>query len=243
MNRASAAQALIADDMISTADIDINGTAAICDPIGALYLPGSRTLVVSDLHLETGAAYARRGMLLPPYDTGLTLKLLQVALDRYRPACVISLGDSFHDRHGAGALPGESQTQIIAMMRGRDWYWIAGNHDPDHPAGLAGDCVNALQFDGLCFRHEPLGGAADTAGEVAGHLHPAARVVRRGKGVRRPCFASDGLRLIMPAFGVTTGGLNLRNAAFQGLFHRSLLTAHLLGRERIYSVPFDRLIG
>ena len=243
MNRASAAQALIADDMISTADIDINGTAAICDPIGALYLPDSRTLVVSDLHLETGAAYARRGMLLPPYDTGLTLKLLQVALDRYRPACVISLGDSFHDRHGAGALPGESQAQIIAMMRGRDWYWIAGNHDPDHPAGLAGDCVSALQYDGLCFRHEPLGGTADTAGEVAGHLHPAARVVRRGKGVRRPCFASDGLRLIMPAFGVTTGGLNLRNAAFQGLFHQSLLTAHLLGRERIYSVPFDRLIG
>ncbi|MCY6382508.1 ligase-associated DNA damage response endonuclease PdeM [Hoeflea prorocentri] len=228
--------------MISTAEIVINDTLAVCDPLGSLYLPDSDTLVVSDLHLETGAAYARRGMMLPPYDTALTLTLLTSVIERYRPARVVSLGDSFHDRRGASALPEASQLQIRALMAGREWFWIAGNHDPDHPDGLAGDCVQELYLDGLCFRHEPLENE-DATGEIAGHLHPAARVVRRGKGVRRPCFATDGQRLIMPAFGVTTGGLNIRNAAFDGLFDLQSLTAHLLGRERIYSVPFGRLIG
>ncbi|MEX3006875.1 ligase-associated DNA damage response endonuclease PdeM [Hoeflea sp. TYP-13] len=229
--------------MIQTAEIEISETAAVCDPLGALFLPQSATLIVSDLHLEKGAAFARRGMMLPPYDTAQTLKLVTAVVSRYRPACVICLGDSFHDRQGAAALPGQHQEQISNLMAGRHWFWIAGNHDPDHPEGLGGDCVSELYLDGLCFRHEPAANAAEAAGEVAGHLHPAARVVRRGKGVRRPCFASDGQRLIMPSFGVTTGGLNLRNNAFQGLFERRRLTAHLLGRDRIYSVPFDRLIG
>ncbi|MEM6460592.1 MAG: ligase-associated DNA damage response endonuclease PdeM [Pseudomonadota bacterium] len=229
--------------MVQTAEIEINGTTAICDPIGALYLPDSGTLVVSDLHLETGAAHARRGMLLPPYDTGLTLHLLEAALQRYGATRVISLGDSFHDRHGAAALPDAFQVKICAMTAGREWYWIAGNHDPVRPAGLPGDFVDSLYLDGLRFRHEPAQDSVDAIGEVAGHLHPAARVVRRGKGVRRPCFASDGIRLIMPSFGVTTGGLNLRNPAFAGLFDPRRLTAHLLGRDRIYSVAFRRLVG
>jgi DNA ligase-associated metallophosphoesterase len=240
MNRAMAAQALIADEMMQTAEIVIGDTQALCDPLGALYLPHSATLVLSDLHLEKGAAFARRGMLLPPYDTAQTLKLVTAAIGRYRPACVICLGDSFHDRHGAAAMPPSHQQQIADLMAGRDWYWIAGNHDPDHPEGLGGDCVRELYLEGLCFRHEPASG--DAPGEVAGHLHPAARVVRRGKGVRRSCFATDGLRLIMPSFGVTTGGLNLRNRAFDGLFDPRRLTAHLMGRDRIYSVAFDRLI-
>ncbi|MEM9104156.1 MAG: ligase-associated DNA damage response endonuclease PdeM [Pseudomonadota bacterium] len=229
--------------MIQTAEIGIAETRALCDPLGALYLPESGTLVLSDLHLEKGAAFARRGMMLPPYDTAQTLKLVTAVMDRYRPSCVICLGDSFHDRQGAAALPLPLQQQIAGLMVGRDWFWIAGNHDPDHPEGLGGNCVKELYLEGLCFRHEPAQNASEALGEVAGHLHPAARVVRRGKGVRRPCFASDGLRLIMPSFGVTTGGLNLRNQAFAGLFDPRHLTAHLLGRDRIYSVAFDRLIG
>lgn len=243
MNRASAAQALIADAKIRTAEIIIRETPAVCDPLGALFLPQSATLIVSDLHLEKGAAFARRGMMLPPYDTAQTLKLVTAVVSRYQPACVICLGDSFHDRDGAASLPPGSQDQLSRLMTGRDWFWIAGNHDPDHPAGLAGDCVSELYLDGLCFRHEPLQAAGEADGEVAGHLHPAARVVRRGKGVRRPCFATDGSRMILPSFGVTTGGLNLRNNAFDGLFDPRLLTAHLLGRDRIYSVAFNRLIG
>ncbi len=241
MNRASAAQALISDDMIKTAEITICATTAICDPLGALYLPESQTIVVSDLHLEKGSAFARRGLLLPPYDTIQTLKLLQAVIERYQPKCVISLGDSFHDRVGAAGLSSECHSQLSALIANRAWYWVAGNHDPDRPAGLDGDWVDELYLEGLCFRHEP--SSTEATGEVAGHLHPAARVVRRGKGVRRACFATDATRLIMPSFGVTTGGLNLRHQAFRGLFNKGQLIAHLMGRDRIYSVPFERLIA
>ena len=243
MNRAAAAQTIDEEPMVQTAEIELEGAHAVCDPLGALYLPDSTTLVVSDLHLEKGAAYARRGALLPPYDTALTLRLLEMVLARYRPARVISLGDSFHDGVGASYLPEIFEDTLRSLMAGREWFWIAGNHDPDEPGDLDGHCAQEIHVDGLQFRHEPSGDRTAARGEIAGHLHPAARVVRRSKGVRRPCFATDGRRLVLPSFGVMTGGLNLRNQAFDRLFDWSRLTAHMLGRERIYSVPFDRLIG
>ena len=220
-------------------DVIVNGTLVTCDHTGVLWMPDSRTLVVSDLHLEKGAAFARRGLLLPPYDTAATLARLAAAIARYNPRLVISLGDSFHDRAGSQHLPDPYRGELLALQRGRDWTWIEGNHDPDRPVDLGGAWCRELYLETLMFRHEPRYGAAD--GEIAGHLHPVARVVRRGKGVRRPCFASDGKRLLMPAFGSTTGGLDLRHSAMHGLFDRSELIAHLLGRERIYSVAFNRM--
>lgn len=225
----------------ATVDVAVNGTAVTCDRSGVLWLPDSGALVVSDLHLEKGAAHARRGMLLPPYDTAATLARLAVAIARYNPRLVISLGDSFHDRTGSKHLPDNYRDDLIALQRGREWSWIEGNHDPERPSGLEGGWCSELHVETLVFRHEPKYSMAD--GEVAGHLHPVARVVRRGKGVRRPCFASDGKRMLMPAFGSTTGGLELRHSAMRGLFDQKALVAHLLGRERIYSVAFNRMNG
>lgn len=225
----------------STVNVQVNGTTVTCDRSGVLWLPDSGALVVSDLHLEKGAAFARRGMLLPPYDTAATLARLGEAITRYNPRLVISLGDSFHDRTGSAHLPEGYRDELQSLQRGRDWTWIEGNHDPDRPEGLAGSWCRELHVETLVFRHEPNQGTAD--GEIAGHLHPAARVVRRGKGVRRSCFASDGKRLLMPAFGSTTGGLELRHPAMRGLFDRDQLVAHLIGRERIYSVAFNRMNG
>ncbi|WP_235891096.1 ligase-associated DNA damage response endonuclease PdeM [Pararhizobium mangrovi] len=222
-----------------TAAIEVAGVEAVADPLGALYLPASRALVVADLHLEKSAAFARRGMLLPPYDTAATLTLLEAVIARYAPAVVISLGDSFHDALGAAAMSASERDRLDALAAGRDWLWIAGNHDPDAPSNLAGQAADALELCGLIFRHEP---SADPApGEIAGHLHPAARVMRRGRSVRRACFATDGIRLVMPAFGVLAGGLDLSHPAMRGLFDRKSLCAHVLGRERVYSVPHARL--
>ncbi|GKX35319.1 MAG: metallophosphatase [Rhizobiaceae bacterium MnEN-MB40S] len=243
MNRVTMAVEANLSETVRMTQIVISGTTAVCDPQGALWLPDSGVLVVSDLHLEKSAAFARRGMLLPPYDTALTLKLLASVIGRYRPGCVISLGDSFHDKEGAANLNDGDAEQLKDMMKGLDWYWIAGNHDPDRPSGLPGDCAEELYCDGLVFRHEPAADRADAIGEIAGHLHPAARVVRQGKGVRRACFAGDGERLVMPAFGVMTGGLSLKHPALNQLFDQQLLTAHLLGRDRVYSVPFSRLVA
>ncbi|MFB2549741.1 ligase-associated DNA damage response endonuclease PdeM [Ensifer soli] len=220
----------------------VNGVHALLDPLGGLVLPDDGILVVSDLHLEKGAAFARRGMMLPPYDTLATLKLLARLVDRHDPKVVVSLGDTFHDRVGAAMMPQPFREMIAAMARGREWIWIAGNHDPDGVADLPGVFLDTFRHGALTFRHEPSLGPS-TRGEIAGHLHPAAVVTRREKSVRRACFATDGARLIMPAFGVTTGGLDLRHKAMTGLFDRAALIAHLLGRDRIYSVRFSNLAG
>jgi len=237
-----AARSISAPDAAAgTEEILVHGVAAVCDPLGGLYLPELGMLVVSDLHLEKGAAFARRGMMLPPYDTVATLKILQAAIARYNPKVVISLGDNFHDRKGSRLLSADLRAMIADMARGRDWIWINGNHDPDGATDLPGISTDELVYGGLVFRHEPslLAGK----GEIAGHLHPSATVRRREKSVRRPCFACDGHRLLMPAFGVLAGGLDLGHKAMHGLFQHDSLVAHLLGRDRIYSVRYGSLLG
>jgi len=214
--------------------VGIAGHEAVCDHRGALLLPGLSVLVVSDLHLEKGSSYARRGVFLPPYDTASTLARLEAVLADHPARTVISLGDSFHDGGGAGRLPDEYRSRLKAAMAGRDWFWVSGNHDPDPPQCLPGDCVEELAIGGLMFRHEP--SAEIVEGEIAGHLHPGARIVRQGRSVRRACFANDGARIVMPAFGALTGSLNVLDRAFAGLFDWPRFRAHVLGAERVYAL-------
>lgn len=241
MNRLALARDMTGLAAIPGVETTVHGVAAVCDPLGALYLPDAGILVVSDLHLEKGAAFARRGMLLPPYDTLATLTVLAAVVSRYDPKLVVSLGDNFHDRVGSEHLPDNFRRLIVEMARGREWIWINGNHDPDGTVDLPGTSADEMHYAGLSFRHEPRSGLQQ--GEIAGHLHPAATVRRREKSVRRPCFATDGARLLMPAFGVMSGGLDLRHKAMHGLFDRASLIAHLMGRDRIYSVRFGNLVG
>ncbi|KQT86363.1 ligase-associated DNA damage response endonuclease PdeM [Aurantimonas sp. Leaf443] len=222
-----------------TVDVQVNGEAVTCDPTGVIVCPEHDLLVVSDLHLEKGAAFARRGMMLPPYDTAATLALLGAALARHAPRRVVALGDSFHDRAGAGLMPAPYREALAGLMAGRDWIWIAGNHDPEPPAGLGGETMTEVAFGGLTLRHEP--SPHPRAGEIAGHLHPVARVSGNGRSVRGACFASDGTRMVMPSFGVTTGGLNVLDRAFDGLFDLRAARAHVIGLTRIYTIAFRSL--
>ncbi|MBN9023933.1 MAG: phosphoesterase, partial [Rhizobiales bacterium] len=124
------------------------------------------------------------------------------------------------------------------LLRGRDMVWIAGNHDPAPPAGIGGDHAETLQVGPVTFRHAPLAGAR---GEIAGHLHPAARVAGRGRFVRRKCFAGDGHRLVLPAFGAYAGGLNVLDRAFAGLFAAETFRAFVTGEARVYAVRRETL--
>jgi uncharacterized protein len=200
---------------------------------GALWWEDERLLVVADLHFEKGSSFARRGQLLPPYDTAETLSRLSCLVGRFDPATVVALGDSFHDEDGADRMSSCDRATLARLQQGRSWIWIAGNHDPAAPRGLAGDHMESLALGRLVFRHEP--GIGSKTGEIAGHLHPAARVAGHGRTVRRPCFVGDGERLILPAFGAYAGGLNILDRAFAGLFTRSL-QALVLGKKRVYPV-------
>jgi DNA ligase-associated metallophosphoesterase len=220
------------------AEVPVAGVALVIDPAGALYWPEQGVLVVSDLHLEKGSSFARRGMLLPPYDTAATLARLVGLIARYAPRLVIALGDSFHDGDGPARLVPSDRAALAALQRGRDWLWIAGNHDPDPVDGMGGRCAGVLALGPLVFRHEPSAEAPD--GEIAGHLHPVARLSLRGRAISRRCFVSDGRRMVMPAFGAYAGGLSVRDHAFAGLFDRGTLVAHLLGERRLYAIVARR---
>jgi len=214
--------------------ITLCGEPVSLDPAGALWIAASRTLVVADLHLEKGSSFARKQVFLPPYDTMATLRALGLLIARRDPARVICLGDSFHDDHASDRLTPGARALIHRMQSGREWIWIGGNHDPQAPAGLGGDSMQQLEIGTLRLRHEPQSSGGD--GEVAGHLHPCARISQRGRSVRRRAFVTDGNRLILPAFGALTGGLNILDAAFSGLFDRPRWRAFMLGSQRLYAM-------
>jgi uncharacterized protein len=221
-----------------TSMVRVGSLTFATDPAGALYLPGERLLVVADLHFEKGSAFAERGVLLPPYDTRATLSALSLLVSRYAPRTVIALGDSLHDTRAEARLDPVDRATLLALQAGRDWIWVTGNHDPQVPATLGGMVVDTLVHGGVVFRHEPAGGPA---AEIAGHLHPVARVRLRGRSVRRRCFAVGGGRCIVPAFGAYAGGLNVRDRAFRPLFPGDF-AAHVLGTERVFTIERSMLL-
>jgi DNA ligase-associated metallophosphoesterase len=220
--------------------LTIASVTLIADTAGALFWPEENMLIVADLHLEKGSAFAARGVLLPPYDTASTLARLARLVERFAPRIVMALGDSFHDGGGPARMADTDRASLKALQRGRDWLWIAGNHDPDPADGIGGRFADMLAIGPLTFRHEPSSGSCE--GEIAGHLHPLARVARRGRAVSRRCFASDSRRLVMPAFGAYTGGLNVRDRAVAALFGTLAFTAHMLGERRLYAITAERCL-
>jgi len=217
--------------------IDVNGETVLLDPLGAAFLPAFRALVVADMHFEKGSSYARSGQLLPPYDSRATLLKLAEAVGRHQPATIIALGDSFHDGGAGDRIGSEERAMLEALSKVGEFLWIAGNHDPKPPSWLGGSIAGEVALGGLTLRHEPR--PELHLGEMAGHLHPCATVGKWGRSVRRRCFVSDGLRLVLPAFGAYAGGLDVGEtpitALFAGPFH-----AYMLGNSRVYAVAQRR---
>jgi hypothetical protein len=195
--------------------LTLNGARLEARASGALWWPAERLLCVADLHLGKAERVARRGgALLPPYETAETLDRLADEIRALAPARVVCLGDSFDDDAAALALTGAESARLTALMAGRDWVWIAGNHDPG-PLALAGRHLAEFRAGPLTFRHVAAGDAAP--GEVSGHYHPKARFAGRNVSISRRCFLADGNRLILPAFGAYTGGMACDHPALAGL--------------------------
>ncbi|SDQ84263.1 putative phosphoesterase [Pseudovibrio sp. Tun.PSC04-5.I4] len=209
---------------------------------GAMWWPEERTLVVSDLHLEKAASIAKsKGLMLPPYDTAATLEKLATLVDLFDPRRVICLGDSFHDCDSSERMPAAYLAMLTTMQLGREWIWITGNHDPKIACHIQGERYNELSLNSLNFRHEPKQGVE--RGEICGHLHPAAKVRRMGRTIRRFCFATNGNRLILPAFGALTGGLNVMDKAFSDIFEARRFSVFMLGNGRLFPFTASKLLA
>lgn len=222
--------------------VRVAGEACVLRCSGALWVPAQGTLIASDLHLEKGSAFAVRGQMLPPYDSPATLAKLEAEVEAVDPATVVLLGDSFHDRRAVERLGEADHARLARLAEGRRWIWLEGNHDLEALAGalnrLTGEVGTTLQVGALTLIHEPQPGAPP--GEVAGHLHPAARVAAHGRGVRRPCFVTDGQRILLPAFGAFTGGLDVRDLAIAGLFSGPPLVV-ALGRDKVHALDWRKI--
>jgi DNA ligase-associated metallophosphoesterase len=220
-------------------DLNFAGAQFVGLLSGALYWPEHETLLVADLHLEKMSSFAKSRQFLPPYDTGATIKLLADDIAATGARRVISLGDSFHRDEGTTTLSVQDADALAQLTQSTEWIWIAGNHDPAAHE-LGGNCCESVALDGIVLSHEP---DAKVTNQIAGHLHPAAHVRMNGRSIRRACFVSDETRLIMPAFGVSTGSLNILNSAFDGVLDRNNLMIAVIGREQIYPVAKRHLIG
>jgi len=217
----------------------ICGKTFHADRFGTLYWPAKKTLVVADLHLEKGSSYAARGRMLPPYDTRQTLLRLAEAIDHHEAETVIALGDSWHDAGAGGRISADDRDILAILQEDRRWIWITGNHDPTLPRTLGGEVADELVIEGLTLRHKPR--SARVTHEIAGHMHPAARLSVFGTSIRRPCFVGNGLRLVLPAFGTFAGGLNVLDDDFRPLFGDDGLSVWMLGEEGVYPVAARQL--
>ena len=220
--------------MPNAARFNVNGALLAGDPSGALWWAERRVLVVADLHLEKGTGFAARGTLLPPYDTRETLTRLEAVMARLSPDIVISLGDSFHDGGAATRLDAGDTALLSLLTAACDWRWIAGNHDPAPPADWGGRVESEIVLGSLVFRHEAIPDRG--AGEISGHFHPKATVQTRARRISGRCFVTDGRRLVLPAFGAYTGGLDVTAPAIARLFPQGF-DIHLIGRAKVHSLP------
>ncbi len=217
------------------APLHLGGERLLLDPSGALFWPREQTLIVADLHFEKASSAALSGSLLPPWDTRVTLDQLASLLRRYTPRTVVALGDSFHDRHACARLQTQDAARLRAMTAAAAFIWVLGNHDPEPPVGIGGSAMAEWRRGSLIFRHRAEAASAGLV-EVCGHHHPKAQVATRGGGITRPCFVADGRRLMLPAIGAYTGGLDVRHPEIASLFPRGG-RVFLLGRDRLFSFP------
>lgn len=181
---------------------------------GALFWPAQDALFVADLHLEKASWFARLGQFLPPYDSHATLTTLASEVERTGATRLFCLGDSFHDRFGCDRLPASARGLLSALTAKLDWTWIVGNHDPGFADHCGGRIEDEVEIGGIILRHEAV--RSDQRPEISGHFHPKLRLHLKGRHVSRRCFVTSATKIIMPAFGSLTGGLDAHHPEILG---------------------------
>ncbi|AKH44099.1 hypothetical protein FHS61_001418 [Altererythrobacter atlanticus] len=229
---------------LSFASLEFAGEEFALTASNALYWPRESALLVADLHLEKASFYARHGQMLPPYDSRETLDRLALAIRETGARRVFTLGDNFHDSAGADRLEPYAAGMLAALTRAVDWVWITGNHDHelhDHQTGdgSGGELAEELEIAGLILRHEAKKGEKQP--ELSGHFHPRLQLRVRDRSIRRPCAVRSESRMILPAFGALTGGMNAADPAIlKAMQPANAIDAVVPARGRIATFPLWR---
>ncbi|MFM6932082.1 MAG: ligase-associated DNA damage response endonuclease PdeM [Novosphingobium sp.] len=205
-------------------------------PSGGLFWPRENALLVADLHLEKGSFFARFGQMIPPYDSRETLERIALAIGKTGARRVFCLGDSFHDNAGAQRLEPHAAGMLAALTRATDWVWITGNHDEGLRPGQGGTLAGEVQTGGVILRHHARRG--ETAPELSGHFHPRLRLSVRGRNIVRPCAVASENRLVLPAFGAFTGGMDAADPAIlSALQPARRIRALLATKDKVAEFP------
>ncbi len=220
---------------MSALPVRFGGHDLLLDSLGGAFWPDAGLLAVADLHLEKGSACAVNGSLVPPWDTAATLDRLGALIARWQPRVIVALGDSFHDRHGFARMATTDARRLSAWAAAIDFIWVLGNHDPVPAPGLAGTTTPCWSLEGLEFCHQARPGHGP---ELVGHHHPKASIPTRAGMVTRPCFVLSEDRLMLPALGAFTGGLDVSSPAIARLFPEGG-RALLLGQGRLFAFPLQ----
>lgn len=222
------------------ASFEFNGEEFALVQERALYWPRERALLVADLHLEKASYYAKHGQMLPPYDSRETLERVALAIRETGARRVFTLGDNFHDSAGPARLEPHAAGMLAALVRATDWVWITGNHDSRMEATAGGSLAEELAVAGLMLRHQAKAG--ETKPEVSGHYHPRLQITVRERSIRRPCaVVSSSGRMILPAFGALTGGMNAADPAILGALQpAAAIDAVLPSKGRLVQFPLWR---
>ncbi|MBV8972687.1 MAG: ligase-associated DNA damage response endonuclease PdeM [Sphingomonadaceae bacterium] len=210
------------------------GETFVPQPCGALFWPARGTLLLADLHLEKASFYGVHGQFLPPYDSIDTLTCLIDAVEATGATRVVCLGDSFHDTGGAARLPDGALAALRRLTHDLDWLWLTGNHDDGSAGVLGGRVAVEASVAGIALRHEAVAG--DPTPEISGHFHPKLRLTLRGRRVVRRCFACTPTKLVLPAYGALTGGLDVADPVFARTLGRPL-AAFVATPERLLRFP------
>mgnify|MGYP003134239188 CR=1 FL=1 len=218
-------------------EIRFFGHDFVLHPAGILIWPQENLAVVADLHLEKASFYARHGQFLPPQESFETLRALSDQLEFCSVKKLILLGDSFHDSHGFSRMDEPSKKMLDALTARYEFIWVTGNHDKDFIPDNA-EIYHDYILQNLTFRHEAV---PETQGEISGHFHPKVRFLLKGQRINHPCFIADQTRMILPAYGTLTGGMDIFLPPFDTLFTKDF-TAHILGKEQIYSIPSAKFL-
>ncbi|MDE2405482.1 MAG: ligase-associated DNA damage response endonuclease PdeM [Sphingomonadales bacterium] len=205
----------------------------------ALFWRAESALVLADLHLEKASFFARHGQMLPPYDSRATLERVADALRATGARRVFCLGDNFHDADGASRLEPHAAGMLAALVRATDWVWITGNHDAGPVTGVGGCAVDELAVGGIALRHQA--SARATGPELSGHYHPKLAITARGRRIARPCAVASERRLILPAFGALTGGMDAADPAILAAMQPArAIDAMVSAGERLVRMPLWR---